>query len=126
MQEHFFDSIKTKITEGITPACAGTFSTFPPHWYLLWDHPCVCRNIGRWNWYNRYTWGSPLRVQEHSAHYFVDDKGIGITPACAGTFKALRGGNLQAGDHPCVCRNIEDGTSQFIWFLGSPLRVQEH
>ena len=65
-------------------------------------------------------------MQEHFEVVKKDEKAVGITPACAGTFKIEPIKRKTDGDHPCVCRNIFKDLTHFSKCLGSPLRVQEH
>ena len=65
VQEHFIYYHLITSKNGITPACAGTFSSLSLPASLSWDHPCVCRNIRRVLHILQNQWGSPLRVQEH-------------------------------------------------------------
>ena len=126
VQEHFCVCSSQTVSIRITPACAGTFSYKRLGRSYRRDHPCVCRNIHTYldSFFHRM--GSPLRVQEHYSennHQIFLNR---ITPACAGTLSAYQKRFFYIGDHPCVCRNIKRLTLKRHFYLGSPLRVQEH
>ena len=126
VQEHSATTAISSDVARITPACAGTFGKFIISRDEFEDHPCVCRNILS-VYPNRCRYrGSPLRVQEHFSTIRLTALSSGITPACAGTFKAVLYIKEYARDHPCVCRNIYLSRFQSHPIPGSPLRVQEH
>ena len=89
--------------EGITPACAGNSPAFTAVSDPLKDHPRVCGEQSSPTLLTICVWGSPPRVRGTAEQNVVDERGSGITPACAGNSSSKGGGSTGAWDHPRVC-----------------------
>ena len=92
-----------RITEGITPACAGKTLLGPHLVELPEDHPRVCgENLGvQFN--QSGVWGSPPRVRGKRRWRETPLPGSRITPACAGKTTGKAGNHTPSQDHPRVC-----------------------
>ena len=74
---------------GITPACAGTTCIITSEGRDFEDHPRVCGNhLSRLPTQSGRQ-GSPPRVREPQVRAFGCPSSPGITPACAGTTRAI-------------------------------------
>ena len=69
--------------------------------------------------------GSPPRVREKPAWEEKNDKGVGITPACAGKTEPDTVVLASLADHPRVCGKNSSMISLSGCFSGSPPRVRE-
>ena len=108
----------------ITPACAGKSLNSGRQLTIRQDHPCVCREKLTLPTLPRILLGSPLRVQGKGVVFIILSFPFRITPACAGKSVYTVLHLPQHQDHPCVCREKNSKPTQFLVYLGSPLRVQ--
>ena len=114
----------SKVSHGITPACAGKTLIIASNMRLFWDHPRVCGENELEIFEVSPCTGSPPRVRGKLDVYDAGNPSPGITPACAGKTLTLRLCMNQAWDHPRVCgENKHDHPIQEL-IAGSPPRVR--
>ena len=87
----------------ITPACAGKTRSVSSLAHCYGDHPRVCGKNSSEILSSMYRSGSPPRVREKLQLWQVKDRGIGITPACAGKTGLYVLTRKIKRDHPRVC-----------------------
>ena len=108
----------------ITPACAGKRLTFPPLMVAKRDHPRVCGEKMVDAMEDFQVSGSPPRVRGKAQPSLLVALEGRITPACAGKRSPRRPGPQRSWDHPRVCGEKTDGTSEKRDCAGSPPRVR--
>ena len=97
---------------GITPACAGNTLTGRPKKKSIRDHPRVCGEyIGVHSMNNPFS-GSPPRVRGIHKRGGQGYAVSGITPACAGNTRGVKGAQGLLEDHPRVC-------GEYMWFTAA-------
>ena len=95
------------------------------HLLLHQDHPRVCgKNLVHLQLQGSSP-GSPPRVREKPSWEEKNDKGIGITPACAGKTISLATSLSLLWDHPRVCGKNSSSLISNSMRGGSPPRVRE-
>ena len=108
----------------ITPACAGKRR----HHSLLektdQDHPRVCGEKYSTSGIHALSEGSPPRVRGKVGRVLAHSVILRITPACAGKRTAANISATTQRDHPRVCGEKTDGTSEKRDSWGSPPRVR--
>ena len=83
--------VKTQVTVGITPACAGKSWPLPELPVAFWDHPRVCgEKVTAWHT-GHTARGSPPRVRGKDDRTKAPQDAPGITPACAGKSSVCHG-----------------------------------
>ena len=87
----------------ITPACAGNSMWVISYDDLAEDHPRVCGEQKHLHSKIQRPGGSPPRVRGTELVCFIQQRGIRITPACAGNRCMWRCRKEAWGDHPRVC-----------------------
>ena len=112
------------LEKGITPACAGKRHMTGVLSQGTQDHPRVCGEKTRHKPYRRFVSGSPPRVRGKAVYGHRPGGGGGITPACAGKRKRVRGIDRPAEDHPRVCGEKVTVSSGVSPPMGSPPRVR--
>ena len=110
--------------DGITPACAGKRPLLLSSRTVLWDHPRVCGEKCLALLYACALVGSPPRVRGKDTGGLRPQKGIRITPACAGKRRSGRQRDARDRDHPRVCGEKADQRHALFELLGSPPRVR--
>ncbi len=116
--------LDTRITSGITPACAGKSTDPDRQQDAARDHPRVCGEKGAAFLAFSSYWGSPPRVRGKAAHVRQYRGGRRITPACAGKSLSVPGPPGKSWDHPRVCgeKALPELSSRSL--RGSPPRVR--
>ena len=93
----------SRMSKGITPACAGKSHIPNTRVTTTWDHPRVCGEKNLQLEQNNIRRGSPPRVRGKVSVCFCCSCSLRITPACAGK-RNKANARLTAGqDHPRVC-----------------------
>ncbi len=95
--------VKNKVSEGITPACAGKRTTSRIWCSMAQDHPRVCGEKKAAVTTLFWTGGSPPRVRGKDRDIARSRHAVGITPACAGKSISGTTARVSAWDHPRVC-----------------------
>ena len=116
--------LATRITSGITPACAGKSVSrghAPPAGR---DHPRVCGEKDIRLVCGRKGVGSPPRVRGKGAYIDKEKTKEGITPACAGKRRYAGTGRKRPRDHPRVCGEKQICKLRDVVVQGSPPRVR--
>ena len=109
---------------GITPACAGNRKKEKPRVLLFGDHPRVCGEQISIPRYLALLQGSPPRVRGTGDLLVEKQVLLRITPACAGNRHILPLSCVYHQDHPRVCGEQSQASSQFPVNIGSPPRVR--
>ena len=91
------------VTDGITPACAGTTATFYTTTSKKGDHPRMCGDHCEDLYVKRTGEGSPPHVRGPRNRWGFARDVFGITPACAGTTTRNLSLDGSIGDHPRMC-----------------------
>ena len=118
------DQVFQRLALWITPACAGTTHCRYRLWRAVQDHPRVCGDYHSRKYVSYQAAGSPPRVRGLRWRCMYHSRKCGITPACAGTTKALRVVVIVAGDHPRVCGDYSKLITESRVYKGSPPRVR--
>jgi len=108
----------------IIPACAGNTNCRDPKGPPDSDHPRVCGEHASVQSIRTPRIGSSPRVRGTLQGVIEDDQYVRIIPACAGNTLALHGGVHLYPDHPRVCGEHGNGSSQNINCGGSSPRVR--
>ena len=109
---------------GITPACAGKRSAWPPVLRRQRDHPRVCGEKLPLNVIPNSIKGSPPRMRGKAFRPAVIARWHRITPACAGKSCPLPRRTVSVRDHPRVCGEKRPDWKNEVELVGSPPRVR--
>ena len=112
--------VKTRIT----PACAGKRATVFSMKCLSWDHPRVCgeKSTALPRFLQRP--GSPPRMRGKDNHNLLAFPNDGITPAYAGKRDTMAIPQCYLWDHPRVCGEKYEVSSNCDDSVGSPPRMR--
>ena len=108
----------------ITPACAGKTRAGLPACRVREDHPRVCGENFPLFVLCVFPIGSPPRVRGKHRDPIKSSGRYRITPACAGKTVKLRDIGHAVEDHPRVCGENGESTSESDRLPGSPPRVR--
>ena len=108
----------------ITPACAGKSFARLGVLYRTRDHPRVCGEKFQFRPARRWALGSPPRVRGKEKMKRNCERGIGITPACAGKRALASILAVSSWDHPRVCGEKNNAQLYRNSGSGSPPRVR--
>ena len=108
----------------ITPACAGNSACGQAMGNQGKDHPRVCGEQFLLSDELTANMGSPPRVRGTGSTGYIFYPAKRITPACAGNSYASLNGEKISKDHPRVCGEQPEATTQTRASPGSPPRVR--
>ena len=111
-------------SQRITPACAGRSRTSARTIYRRQDHPRVCGEKPASRSKPRTAVGSPPRVRGEDGLPDRKSPACRITPACAGRSRSLCLARFARVDHPRVCGEKVQMSSEMKIAQGSPPRVR--
>ena len=109
---------------GITPACAGSTAGLPAARACPTDHPRVCGEHDHKTTGAVHGEGSPPRVRGARCRVDLQEVGVRITPACAGSTGQPAARRCARRDHPRVCGEHRVEVWGYIGTDGSPPRVR--
>ena len=95
--------VKLNLYHRITPACAGKSCKLPALRRACRDHPRMCGE--KWSSVMRGATflGSPPHVRGKVFLCSIQQRLVGITPACAGKSGKIKDHGAAQGDHPRMC-----------------------
>ncbi len=113
-----------RITNRITPACAGKSAELKWAIHRFWDHPRVCGEKESLSAPAPPQAGSPPRVRGKGFNGVERGLNARITPACAGKRRSRRRLRSATRDHPRVCGEKGNLRAVCLHVKGSPPRVR--
>ena len=109
---------------GITPACAGTTTSFSEYILANRDHPRMCGDHLTFSKHLQSLQGSPPHVRGPRYEHLKDGEEYGITPACAGTTCYQYTNYNRYWDHPRMCGDHVNCQLTVFTPAGSPPHVR--
>ena len=118
------DVVPPELGPGITPAHAGKSRQYGCQVPGGWDHPRTCGEKFLRHFLLKTCWGSPPHMRGKAMYWRVSEVRRRITPACAGKSLTVSCGNTGKKDHPRVCGEKSELSSDCLSYQGSPPRMR--